>query len=165
MNSGAGRYAWPTTGRGPTRRAARQPARASRPATAGAAGDAARVGRAAARGRSAHATSLVLLAALIYPWVATPFFTFQIGAQSLALGLVALSLTFLAGYGGMVSLAQMTVAGIAGYMFAIFATQRHRHQPALAVGAGGGAGPRDRDGLRRRSSAGSRCEPRASTRS
>ena len=65
---------------------------------------------------------LVLLAVLAYPWVATPFFTFQIGAQSLALGLIALSLTFLAGYGGMVSLAQMTVAGIAGYMYAIFAT-------------------------------------------
>jgi branched-chain amino acid transport system permease protein len=65
---------------------------------------------------------LVLLAVLAYPWVATPFFTFQIGAQSLALGLIALSLTFLAGYGGMVSLAQMTVAGIAGYAYAIFAT-------------------------------------------
>jgi branched-chain amino acid transport system permease protein len=65
---------------------------------------------------------LVLLAVLVYPWVATPFFTFQIGAQALALGLIALSLTFLAGYGGMVSLAQMTVAGIAGYMYAIFAT-------------------------------------------
>jgi branched-chain amino acid transport system permease protein len=65
---------------------------------------------------------LVLLVVLAYPWVATPFFTFQIGAQALALGLIALSLTFLAGYGGMVSLAQMTVAGIAGYMYAIFAT-------------------------------------------
>jgi branched-chain amino acid transport system permease protein len=64
---------------------------------------------------------LVLAAALAYPWVATPFFTFQIGAQSLALGLIALSLTFLAGYGGMVSLAQMTVAGIAGYAYAILA--------------------------------------------
>jgi branched-chain amino acid transport system permease protein len=62
----------------------------------------------------------VLALVLVYPWIATPFFTFQIGAQSLALGLVALSLTFLAGYGGMVSLAQMTVAGIAGYMVAIF---------------------------------------------
>jgi branched-chain amino acid transport system permease protein len=62
----------------------------------------------------------VLACVLIYPWVVTPFFTFQIGAQSLALGLIALSLTFLAGYGGMVSLAQMTVAGIAGYMVAIF---------------------------------------------
>jgi branched-chain amino acid transport system permease protein len=58
----------------------------------------------------------------VYPWVATSFFTYQIGAQALALGPIALSLTFLAGYGGMVSLAQMTVAGIAGYMYAIFAT-------------------------------------------
>jgi branched-chain amino acid transport system permease protein len=57
-----------------------------------------------------------------YPWFATPFFTYQIGAQALALGLIALSLTFLAGSGGMISLAQMTVAGIAGYMVAIFGT-------------------------------------------
>jgi branched-chain amino acid transport system permease protein len=59
---------------------------------------------------------------LAYPWVATPFFTFQIGGQALALGLIALSLTFLGGYGGMVSLAQMTVASLAGYMVAIFGT-------------------------------------------
>jgi branched-chain amino acid transport system permease protein len=65
---------------------------------------------------------LVLLGLLVFPWVATPFFTFQIGAQSLALGLIALSLTLLAGYGGMVSLSQMTVAGIAGYTLAIFGT-------------------------------------------
>jgi len=66
---------------------------------------------------------LVVLAALIaYPFVATPFFTFQIGGQALTLGLIALSLTFLAGYGGMVSLAQMTVAGIAGYAYAVLAT-------------------------------------------
>jgi branched-chain amino acid transport system permease protein len=63
---------------------------------------------------------LVMVAVLLYPLVANPFFTFQIGAQSLALGLVALSLTFLGGYGGMVSLAQMTVAGLAGYLVAIF---------------------------------------------
>jgi branched-chain amino acid transport system permease protein len=63
---------------------------------------------------------IVALGVLLYPVVATPFFTYQIGAQSLALGLVALSLTLLGGYGGMVSLAQMTVAGMAGYMVAIF---------------------------------------------
>ncbi|PYN30261.1 MAG: branched-chain amino acid ABC transporter permease, partial [Candidatus Rokuibacteriota bacterium] len=64
---------------------------------------------------------VVVLAFLLgYPWFATPFFTFQIAAQALALGLIALSLTFLGGYGGMISLAQMTVAGIAGYMVAIF---------------------------------------------
>jgi branched-chain amino acid transport system permease protein len=63
---------------------------------------------------------IVLAFLLAFPWFATPFFTFQIGAQTLALGLIALSLTFLAGSGGMISLAQMTVAGIAGYMVAIF---------------------------------------------
>jgi branched-chain amino acid transport system permease protein len=67
-----------------------------------------------------HVAVFVFLLAL--PWFATPFFTYQIGAQSLALGLIALSLTFLAGYGGMISLAQMTVAGIAGYMVGIFGT-------------------------------------------
>jgi branched-chain amino acid transport system permease protein len=66
---------------------------------------------------------VVVLAGLIaYPFVATPFFTYQIGAQALALGLIALSLTFLGGYGGMISLAQMTVAGIAGYTVAIVGT-------------------------------------------
>ena len=59
---------------------------------------------------------------ILYPFFATPFFTFQIGAQALALGLIALSLTFLGGYGGMVSLAQMTIAGIAAYVIAIFGT-------------------------------------------
>ena len=73
--------------------------------------------------RSIRARHVIGLAALVvYPFVATPFFTFQIGAQAFALGLIALSLTFLGGYGGMVSLAQMTVAGMAGYLIAIFGT-------------------------------------------
>ncbi len=63
---------------------------------------------------------LVLTALVLFPWVASPFIIFQIGAQALALGLIALSLIFLGGYGGMVSLAQMTVAGVAGYSVAIF---------------------------------------------
>jgi branched-chain amino acid transport system permease protein len=63
---------------------------------------------------------IVLAIVLVYTWIATPFFTFQIGGQTLALGLIALSLTLLGGYGGMISLAQMTIAGIAGYMVAIF---------------------------------------------
>ncbi len=65
---------------------------------------------------------LVLIFLIAFPWFATPFLTYQIGAQALALGLIALSLTFLAGYGGMISLAQMTVAGVAGYTVAIFGT-------------------------------------------
>ncbi len=56
---------------------------------------------------------------LAYPWFASPFWTVQIGAQSLFQGVIALSLMFLAGYGGMVSLAQLTVAGCAGYMTAV----------------------------------------------
>jgi branched-chain amino acid transport system permease protein len=74
---------------------------------------------------------VVLVAVLLYPFVASPFFTYQIGAQSLALGLIALSLTFLGGYGGMVSLAQMTVAGLAGYGIAIFGTSSF---PAISLG-------------------------------
>lgn len=57
---------------------------------------------------------------LAYPLAASDFFVFQIGAYSLILGTIALSLTVLAGYGGMTSLSQMTVAGIAGYSVAIF---------------------------------------------
>jgi branched-chain amino acid transport system permease protein len=62
----------------------------------------------------------VMGALLVFPWVFSPFVTYQIGGQALALGLIALSLTLLGGYGGMISLAQMTVAGIAGYSLAIF---------------------------------------------
>lgn len=56
---------------------------------------------------------------LLYPWIASPFFTFQIGSQVLILGTIALSLSFLAGSGGIVSLSQMTIAGVAGYAVAI----------------------------------------------
>jgi len=65
--------------------------------------------------------NLVLLALLaLYPAAASDFFLTQIGAYSLILGMIALSLMLLAGYGGMVSLAQVSVAGIAGYAVAIF---------------------------------------------
>lgn len=62
---------------------------------------------------------LIFAMTLVFPFVATPFFTFQVAAQALVLGLIALSLTFLGGYGGIVSLAQMSVAGMAGYALAI----------------------------------------------
>ncbi len=64
----------------------------------------------------------VLAFLLAYPFFASDFFTFQIGAYSMLLGTVALSLMMLAGYGGMVSLAQLSVAGLAGYLMAIFGT-------------------------------------------
>jgi branched-chain amino acid transport system permease protein len=57
---------------------------------------------------------------LILPAFANDFILVQIFGWSFILGMIALSLMFLAGYGGMVSLVQMTVAGCAGYMLAIF---------------------------------------------
>lgn len=67
-----------------------------------------------------HPAAVVTVLFLVaYPAFASDFFTFQIGAYSLILGTIALSLTMLAGYGGMVSLAQLTVAGLAGYVMAI----------------------------------------------
>ena len=59
------------------------------------------------------------VALVLFPLVATPFVVFQLGAQTLILGMIALSLTILGGYGGMVSMAQLTVAGVAGYAVAI----------------------------------------------
>jgi len=69
-------------------------------------------------------TGYVVLALLlgVYPQIADDFWVVQVGAYSLILGLIGLSLMLLAGYGGMVSLAQMSVAGLAGYLFAIFGT-------------------------------------------
>ena len=64
---------------------------------------------------------LVLAVALIvYPAIASDFFVAQIGAYSLIWGLLALSMMLLAGYGGMVSLAQIASAGVAAYAVAIF---------------------------------------------
>ena len=65
---------------------------------------------------------ITLLAGLLlvaFPLVANGFLLVQIGAQTFIYGLIALGLTWLAGVGGMVSLAQMTVAGLAGYLIAI----------------------------------------------
>src|SRR5690625_1380118 len=56
---------------------------------------------------------------LLMPLVANSFFLFQVFGWAFILGMIALSLMFLAGYGGMVSLAQMSIAALAGYMVAI----------------------------------------------
>jgi len=65
------------------------------------------------------ATAALLFALILIPAFASPFLVYQVCAQALILGLIALSLMILAGYGGMVSLAQLTVAGVAGYAVAI----------------------------------------------
>jgi branched-chain amino acid transport system permease protein len=128
MNSGAGRNAWPR----PAGASASSPAVAARAASTPPAGASVAFGEAIRAIRFRHV--VVLLAVLIYPWVATPFFVYQIGGQALALGLIALSLTFLGGYGGMVSLAQMATAGVAGYMVAIFGIAGEAQGGASSLG-------------------------------
>jgi branched-chain amino acid transport system permease protein len=65
---------------------------------------------------------LVALFLLVLPAFGSNFVLIEIFGWAMILGMIALSLQFLAGYGGMVSLVQMTVAGCAGYMVAIFGT-------------------------------------------
>src|ERR1700729_262222 len=77
------------------------------------------------------AAVLVGVIVVIMPAIASSFLLTQIFGWSFILGTIALSLMFLAGYGGMVSLAQMTVAGFAGYMVAIFGVNG---VPAISIG-------------------------------
>jgi branched-chain amino acid transport system permease protein len=62
---------------------------------------------------------LVAVILLIMPLLANGFFLIEIFGTTLILGTIALSLMFLAGYGGMVSLMQLTIAGFAGYMVGV----------------------------------------------
>jgi branched-chain amino acid transport system permease protein len=57
---------------------------------------------------------------IVMPLLANGFFLIEIFGTTMILGIVALSLMFLAGYGGMVSLMQLTIAGVAAYMTAVF---------------------------------------------
>lgn len=64
----------------------------------------------------------LLAVLLLMPLLADDFWLVQILARTLFLGLIALGLTFLIGFAGIVSLAQMTIAGVAAYTVAIFTT-------------------------------------------
>jgi branched-chain amino acid transport system permease protein len=82
------------------------------------------------------------LAALVGLLVALPYlvnsFWISMATQALYLGLFALSINLLAGFGGMVTLGQAGVAGIAGYSFGIALTVFNLSLPAslgLALGA------------------------------
>jgi branched-chain amino acid transport system permease protein len=68
--------------------------------------------------------ALALFVVLV-PVVCSTYFTSNLGLKSLWLGIAAVSLTFLSGNGGMVSLAQTALFGVAGLIAA-----------RLAVGAG-----------------------------
>lgn len=74
--------------------------------------------RTAATGAAILVLAPVLLL-LLLPDNQAQFWTANILGRALVYGIVALSLTFLATYGGFVSLAQMMVAGVAGYVLAM----------------------------------------------
>lgn len=62
--------------------------------------------------------AVLVLALVAFPLVANDFWVQQIGGRTLGLGTIALSLVFLAAHGGMLSLGQMALAGVAGYTVA-----------------------------------------------
>ncbi|MBR0641968.1 branched-chain amino acid ABC transporter permease [Plastoroseomonas hellenica] len=80
------------------------------------------------RSRAAPWSLLGLAVLLALPWLLpqllpqgqAQFWTASILGRAIVFGIIAMSLTFLATYGGFVSLAQMMIAGIAGYTLAIF---------------------------------------------
>lgn len=71
---------------------------------------------------------LIVAALLALPWLLpmflpqhqAQFWTANVFGRAIVFGIIALSLTFLATYGGFISLAQMMIAGTAGYTVAIF---------------------------------------------
>ena len=75
---------------------------------------------------------VVVLAAL--PYLVTSF-TVNLATQALIFGLFALSINVLAGYGGMITLGQAGLLGVAGYALAILTTQHGWPLAAAAVGA------------------------------
>jgi branched-chain amino acid transport system permease protein len=69
--------------------------------------------------RSTRTGALLLVAGLLaYPLVCNDFWLVQIGGRTLGFGTIVLSLVFLSTYCGMLSLAQMTVGGLAAYAVA-----------------------------------------------
>jgi branched-chain amino acid transport system permease protein len=68
--------------------------------------------------KSNIALLVIVVVLLIVPGTLTDFFVTFVLTQALILGLIAASLVFLTAHGGMISLAQLLMAGIAGFMFA-----------------------------------------------
>lgn len=73
--------------------------------------------------RANLAFALLVVVLLLLPNVASAFFINYVMTQALVLGLAAATIVFLARYGGMISLAQLLMFGIAGFMFGNAATE------------------------------------------
>jgi branched-chain amino acid transport system permease protein len=72
--------------------------------------------------RGIGGTALVF--AVVAPWLVTDFWLDAILTQTLIVGIAAASLIFLSAYGGMISLAQTALMGIAAYMLGNMVTER-----------------------------------------
>ena len=88
------------------------------------------------RSRTGIATLVVVTLLLLYPWVMPRFWVLSIASNAMILGIAALSLVFMAGYGGMVSLAQAALAGFAAYMLALAALEPSTNAVGSTLGAG-----------------------------
>jgi branched-chain amino acid transport system permease protein len=64
------------------------------------------------------------------------FWILSIASNAMILGIASLSLVFMAGYGGMVSLAQAALAGFAAYMVAIASLEPSTNAVGSTLGAG-----------------------------
>ena len=65
---------------------------------------------------------VIAIILLLVPTFTSEFTQYQIFGWAFILGMISLSMMIIAGYGGMVSLVQMTAAAAAGYAIAIFGT-------------------------------------------
>ncbi len=79
---------------------------------------------------------IVVVALIAYPLVMPRFWILSIGSYSIILGIVALSLVFMSGYGGMISLAQAALAGFAAYMVALATLEPSTTAVGSTLGAG-----------------------------
>lgn len=86
------------------------------------------------RSREGLATLAGLAILTIYPLVMPRFWVLSIASNAMILGIAALSLIFMAGYGGMVSLAQAALAGFAAYMLALATLEPSTSATGSAIG-------------------------------
>jgi branched-chain amino acid transport system permease protein len=86
------------------------------------------------RSREGLLTLAGLAILVIYPQVMPRFWVLSIASNAIILGIAALSLIFMAGYGGMVSLAQAALAGFAAYMLALATLEPSTTATGSAIG-------------------------------
>jgi branched-chain amino acid transport system permease protein len=88
------------------------------------------------RSRDGLVILAVLVLLVVYPLVMPRFWVLSIASNAMILGIAALSLIFMAGYGGMVSMAQAALAGFAAYMLALASLEPSTTAVGSTIGFG-----------------------------